>query len=376
MIGLKRTSQSNLDPNKITNQVRKSLRVLFPDSNSAGDYDVLVRQTGLLIAPRIGSSVAMTSDFYYKMLAVLEVALWPAVQLQHPLVMQLKSLPNEDWNKSRGFFFPWLVGASKRLRTTEQEEILYARQKGKFKLMSNIEIPLSQHMTINGQTGSGKSYLLEQLLSVFDAVGKVILIDGKLSDGARWAQNHENVELIKPHIDDGSTGSSIGSDLLEAVNDRLNQLEATMYSRQEKLFNQDKISVDYKALNVEPIFLVIDELAALTIGASRQSKQDFFDHLTRLSLLARESGIVLVLSLQQARNDALPTAVRAQMGIKILLGSLDKDNTQFLFPSLDTVPFLPEDGPGKGIISIAGSRKYKGVLPIATPTIKGSDSNG
>lgn len=66
MIGLKRTSQSNLDPNKITNQVRKSLRVLFPDSNSAGDYDVLVRQTGLLIAPRIGSSVAMTSDFYYK----------------------------------------------------------------------------------------------------------------------------------------------------------------------------------------------------------------------------------------------------------------------------------------------------------------------
>lgn len=367
---------SGLDTGKITAQVRKSLRVLFPDSNSAGDYDVIVRQTGLLIAPRIGSSVAITSDFYFKMLAVLEVALWPSVQLQHPLVMQLKSLPTKEWNKSRAFFFPWLVGASKRLITTEQEEILYAKQNGKFKLMSNIEIPLNQHITINGQTGSGKSYLLEQLLGVFHSLGKVVLIDGKLSDGARWARTHNNVELIKPHISDDSTGSSIGSDLLEAVNDRLNRLETEMYRRQEKLFQQDKISTDYRSLGVKPIFLVIDELAALTIGASRQSKQDFFDHLTRLSLLARESGIVLVLSLQQARNDALPTAVRAQMGIKILLGTLDKDNTQFLFPSLDSVPFLPVDGPGKGIISVAGSCNYKGILPIATPTVKACDRNG
>lgn len=368
MISFKRTSNKLLDSEKIINQVRKSLRILFPDSNSAGDYDVIVQSSGLLVVPRIGSSVAITSDFYYKILSVLEVTLWPTVQLQHPLVMQLKSLPNREWNMSRAFFYPWLIGASQRLITTDKEEIQFAKRTNRFRLMSNVLIPLDQHIVITGQTGSGKSYLLKQLLSVFNTLGTVILVDGKLSDGARWSRNHSNVELIKPKISSGSTGSSIGGDLLETVNDRLNSLEAEMYSRQEMLFQQNEISISYKILNVKPIFLIIDELAALTIGASRQAKQDFFDHLTRLALLAREAGIILVLALQQARNDAIPTAVRAQMGIKILLGSLDRDNTQFLFPSLDAIPFLPVDGPGKGIISIAGSTKYKGILPIATPT--------
>ena len=365
-----------LDEDSVKMQVRKSLRVLFPDSNSAGDFDIVVRNAGLLIAPRIGSSVAITSDFYFKMLSILEVALWPAVQLQHPLVMQLKALPGEEWSRSRAFFFPWLIGASQRIKTTENTLVANAEQQHEFPLMSNIALPLTQHCIITGQTGSGKSYFLRQLLNVYLSVGEeVILIDPKLSDGARWAiKQHGNVELIKPTLVAGSTGSSIGGDLLEEVNDRLDRLEAVMYQRQDRLFEANQISADYRSLNLKPIFLVIDELSALTIGADKKSKQAFFDHLTRLSLLARESGIVICLSLQQARATALPVEVRAQMGVKILLGPADKDNSMFLFPDLDKVPFLPVSGPGTGIVSIAGSRKYKGILPIATPTIIEGDN--
>lgn len=366
----------SFDVDKLIDQVRKSLRVLFPDSNSAGDYDIQVLTSGLLIAPRIGSSVAITSDFYFKILSVLEVALWPSIQLQHPLTMQLQGIHSTSWSRSRAFYYPFLIGASQRLRISEEEEINYARETGKFCLMSNVEIPLDRHIIISGQSGSGKSYLLRQLLSVFANYGSVILVDGKLSDGARWARDKPNVELIKPSLTKGATGSSISADLLDAVNDRMDRLEATMYSRQECLYHQKKISGDYRLLGVKPIFFVIDELAALVIGASRQAKTDFFDHLTRLSLLAREAGIIIVLSLQQARNDAVPTLVRSQMAIKILLGPLDKDNSQFLFPNLGEVPFLPVSGRGTGIMSIANSRQFLGILPIATPTIMGDDYRG
>lgn len=374
MLNLHKSTANLINTKEISSQVRKALRVLFPDSNAAGDYDIVVRHSGLLLIPRIGGSVAINSDFYFKILAVLEVALWPTVQLQHPLAMLLQSLPSREWNRSRAFYYPWLIGASKRLVTTEKEEITYTEKTGQFKLMSNISIPLGQHMIVSGQTGSGKSYLLRQLLAVFNKLGSVILVDPKLSDAARWSRG-KNVELIKPRLDSESTGSSIGSDLLDAVNERLNRLEATMYNRQNQLYQQSEISSNYRLLNVKPIFLVIDELASLTIGANRQAKADFFDHLTRLSLLARESGIVIVLALQQARSESIPTSIRAQMGVKILLGPIDKDNSTFLFPSLDTVPFLPIAGYGTGIMSIAGSNKYLGVLPIATPTLLGKDGN-
>lgn len=376
MIKLKKSSQTGLDAGKITAQVRKSLRVLFPDSNSAGDFEVKIQRAGLLLAPRIGSSVAITSDLYFQMLSVLEVALWPAVQLQHPLVMQLKPLEGQELDRSRAFFFPWLVGASQRLKVSEAQEIEYARKKNCFHLMSNIDLPITQHMIVTGQTGSGKSYLLRQLLSVFSGLGKVILVDPKLSDGARWARQNPGVELIKPALEDGSTGSLISGALLESVNDRLDRLEAVMYARQEKLYQQAEISADFHQINAKPIYLVIDELTALTLGAGKKSKDDFFAHLTRLSLLARESGIVIVLALQQARADALPTAVRAQMGVKILLGPVDKDQTQYLFPDLTDVPFLPVTGPGTGICSIAGSRRFTGILPIATPTLLPEKAGG
>lgn len=376
MITLRKSSKNPLDTEKVSNQVRKSLRVLFPDSNSAGDFDVILCKTGLLIAPRIGSSVAITSDFYYKILSVLEVALWPTFQLQHPLAMQLQGLQDRDWNRSRAFFYPFLIGSSQRLITTEIEEINYAKRTDNFKLMSNISIPLNKHLIICGQTGSGKSYLLRQFLSVFNSIGSVVLIDPKVSDCARWAKNHPSVELIQPVLSAGANGSSVNSDLLDNVNDKLDSLETIMYKRQESLLQQKKISADYRSLNMKPIFVVIDEVSSLTIGAGRQAKSDFWDHLTRLALLAREAGIVLVLALQQARSDVLPTTVRAQMNVKILLGAIDKDNSQYLFPNLSEVPFLPISGHGTGIMSVAGSQRYWGILPLATPTLKEGITNG
>lgn len=373
---LRKLPKSDLDTAKITAQVRKSLRVLFPDSNSAGDFEVKIQHNGLLLAPRITSSVAITSDFYFKVLSVLEVALWPAVQLQHPFVMQLKPLEGQGLDRSRAFFFPWMIGASQRLRISEVQEVEYAKKKNCFHLMSNIDLPITQHIIVSGQTGSGKSYLLRQLLGVFSSLGDVILVDPKLSDGARWAREKPGVELIKPILAEGSTGSTIGAELLDAVNDRLDRLEASMYARQEKLYKQAKVSADFHQLGVKPIYLVIDELAVLTIGASRKAKDDFFAHLTRLSLLAREAGIVIVLALQQARAESLPTAVRAQMGVKILLGPVNKDQTQYLFPNLDQVPFLPVTGPGIGLLSIAGSRRFTGILPIATPTLLPEKAGG
>lgn len=365
----------SLDKKKVIEQVKKSIAILFPNSNSSSDFDVKVKENGLLIVPRIGSAVAVTSEFYFKILEILEVSLWPMVQMQHPLTMKLVHVNGADWRKARAFFYPWMIGASERLVISSDDLIRRSQQENVFPLMSNIELPLNQHLILTGQTGSGKSYMLRQILDVISANSeKVILVDGKLSDGSRYAKlkNTNNIKVILPKLDEDSTGGSIGNELLDSVNDELDDLENIMYQRQRKLYDSGLISCDYSDVGLKPIYLVIDELGALTIGVDKKGKDTFFDHLIRLALLARESGIVMILCLQQARNDELPTVVRSQMGTKILLGSADRDNAQFLFPNLDKIPFLPAEGKGTGIMSVAGSRKLKGIIPIATPTIKES----
>lgn len=135
------------------------------------------------------------------------------------------------------------------------------------------------------------------------------------------------------------------------------------------LYKQSKVSANFEDVGLKPIFLFIDEAAALLTGANRQIKQDYLDTLTRLAVLGREAGLFLVMAMQSARAEYIPTLVRDSISLRIQLGRLNSENTRFLFPELNDMPMIPMGGNGSGIVSIAGNNVIAGIEPISMPTI-------
>ena len=143
-----------------------------------------------------------------------------------------------------------------------------------------------------------------------------------------------------------------------------------MYSRQQALYENSRlISTNYKELGLSPIFIFIDEIAALLTGAQKKVREDFQQLLTRLVVLGRESGVYLVLSMQSARAEYINTLVRDSLSLRVQLGRINSENTRFLFPELSEMPMIPLGGKGTGIISINGDDMMAGIEPVATPTI-------
>lgn len=58
------------------------------------------------------------------------------------------------------------------------------------------------HTIICGSSGSGKSTGLRYLCEIGHRIGKVIVIDAKLSDAARWGRQYADVELVVPNEED------------------------------------------------------------------------------------------------------------------------------------------------------------------------------
>lgn len=250
------------------------------------------------------------------------------------------------------------------------EMIQFYRQVKKIPLMSLIfwDYIASPGAIIAGNTGSGKTYLLKTLFSICSVIGKTIVIDPKVSDLARMTKKRSATKAILPDIDNTQ---GISGRFLSKVVQELKQVEAEIYRRQDMLFKKSvSVSTDYRELHLQPIFIFIDELAALVSGTAKQIKDDFINTLTRISVLGRESGVYLILSLQSAKADFIPTIVRSQMSLRIQLGRINNQNARFLFPELHDAPMIPLGGKGTGIISIAGDPRYSGIEPFAAPTIK------
>ena len=191
----------------------------------------------------------------------------------------------------------------------------------------------------------------------------------KGSDLARLAKQNNAQVVVPPFLaEELSTG--ISGKFLKDVVDTLKRTESEMYDRQGQLYRTtSKISTDYRELGLKPIFVFIDEVAALMTGASKQVKADFQETLTRLIVLGREAGVYLILSMQSARAEYLPTIVRDSISFRVQLGRINSENTRFLFPELSEMPMVPLGGKGSGIMSIAGDPRYAGIEPLLTPTV-------
>lgn len=360
---------------KIEDDIRKAVYYTAwnnPDQNN--EFDLKITPNAIyfiLISP-----VTFIPDelFYFKIYNILSVALSSTLTMIRPLSMQIKILPENEPAKQRALYYPIHLGRSKRLVCSIEDLVNIYRQTHSIPLMDRIswDPVKSPHCIIEGPSGSGKSYSMQTLYSVCSRIGDTVVIDPKISNLARLTKSVPATKVIIPDFD-VSRQQGIGGRYLTTVVNELKSLETEMYRRQSLLYKQPKISANFETIGLKPIFLFIDEAAALLTGANRQIKQDYLDTLTRLAVLGRESGLTLILGMQQSRSEYLNTLVRDSISLRIHLGRLNSENARFLFPELSDMPMIPMGGLGSGIVSISGNNVTAGIEPISMPTIVEGD---
>ena len=340
-----------------------------PDQNN--EFELKVTSSAIYFIAIMPSTFIIDESFYNKIYNILSVALTPTVTLIKPLSMQIKILPDNEPAKQRALYFPMHLGRSKRLVCTVDDLVNLYRQTHAIPLMDRIfwDPVKSPHCIIEGPSGSGKSYGMQTLYSVCSRLGDTVVIDPKTSNLARLTKTNPASRVIIPDFD-ASRQQGIGGRYLTTVVNELKLLETEMYRRQAMLYKQSKVSANFEDVGLKPIFLFIDEAAALLTGANRQIKQDYLDTLTRLAILSREAGLFLIISAQQCRAEYIPSLVRDSISLRIHLGRLNSENARFLFPELKDMPMIPLGGNGSGIVSLVGNSDVTaGIEPISMPTI-------
>lgn len=354
--------------------IQEDLRyTLFSDTTQNNEYTIELTPHSIIFIPVYPITYLIDEAFYNRLYAILSLALMPDYTLIRPLTMQVVTLPERPPAERRGLMFPIIKGQANRIECSIPQLIQLYHQTGEIPLMDLISWDYihSPHAIVTGVSGSGKSYFMKTIFAILSVIGDTVVVDPKASDLARMTRTRSASTAIIPDFSSGAQ-QGINNQFLNKVIAAMKNLEVEMYRRQGLLFQQShKISTDYRELGLKPIFLFIDEVGSLTIGATKTMRDDFQRTLTKLILLGRESGVYTLMSMQSARAEYIPTIVKDSISLRIQLGRLNSENTRFLFPELSDMPIVPLGGNGTGIVSIAGDSRYAGIQPIATPTIIG-----
>lgn len=210
------------------------------------------------------------------------------------------------------------------------------------------------HFLIAGTTGSGKTYFLIYLIAALRrqyTTTEINIIDGKNSDLAKSGRN------INPNK--VATDASNAAKLLREANEKMDE-------RYIKLDQNNTLNSDWYDAGFNPIFIFFDEMATMLDMANKQEKSEIMTYLKSLVNKGRQAGIFLVISTQRPSAEAIDTAVRSQLGVKIALGNIDADGLRMVFgQTYDNIKSVT----GKGIGYIkTDNDEYNVPHQIKTPS--------
>ena len=160
------------------------------------------------------------------------------------------------------------------------------------------------HFLISGASGSGKSYLANQI--VIQAIIKgyeVVILDIKRSYGLYKGFTDYSYE-----IDD--------------IIVKLKSVESQMVQRMEQLQSELDNNPNVLAVDVgfKPMIVVIEEYISLISSLDKKQKEEVERIVKNLSVLARQSNIHIVIVMQSAGTENINSTTRSNL-IKILLGN-------------------------------------------------------
>lgn len=327
-------------------------------------FDIKATEKALNFVFYSPSALLLNQDLYNRLTAIISTNVYPYFTVFPQPSPLLVPWETNNIHKARAWAFPWKRGISKRLIIDDVESFLDLNAKdGNIWLMKNycVNINSLTSVAIMGLSGSGKTMLTKWFNSNIVRMGKIITIDPKGSKDLVWWARDNDQEIIYPSPDISK------SDFLSKVNDKLSQVLQLVYQRQsEYLKSHDSINKKFP-----PIVVTIDELSALTTGANKRIVESFFSLLQTITLLARESNVHLILISQELDAKTIPTSVRSQCNLRILMGLVNSKSSQYLFPDYDVSSIVVPSGIATGIIQEINSKDVPAITPFLAPTVKG-----
>ncbi|PRM96231.1 ankyrin repeat domain-containing protein [Aliarcobacter cryaerophilus] len=190
---------------------------------------------------------------------------------------------------------------------------------GKGKNLYYIDLNLMTHLAVVGSTGSGKSNLMNgiitSLLFNLNLIDALYLIDLKGTEFMKY----QDIDSSKINL---FTKKSTPKVILEA----LLELEAEIQLRTEYCQNERQVK-----LKTNPIFLIIDEFKQIDniyceTSQDHKDKDEISKSLNRIGSLSRSSNIKMIIQTQGAKD--IPEDIRKHCMSRILMKtSLENDSS-------------------------------------------------
>lgn len=341
------------------------------ENSYTGSFSVKIKDdnSGFLYIPTLPVSYPLDTELYFKIAHIAAGVLYPYKTLLTQNNAYFVPLEKSDPNTARAFFFPWINGIPTRLIIDENLNDFikkYSKQTALPLMDNNFSLDMTKinHIAISGSSGSGKSffsrYLIENLRTFSDIF---VIVDPKLSSLYQLGKQF-NIPVLSPNNKTNLNG------FITQVNEKLGEALNLIYERQETLINDPNAEFN-------KTYIVIDELLALTTGATKSARDTFSQLLTSIALLGRETKVSLFLISQRFDYTAFGgnVAIRDQINCSVLLGEINKNTAQFLFPDANVDSIVVPIGSGTGIIKIVDGCHHPQIMPFLAPTYKEDKNN-
>ncbi len=233
---------------------------------------------------------------------------------------------------------------------------VYCEGRAKIPITEDLIWNLDQapHALIAGGTGSGKTYFLFHLLFCAKRHSCTVrIIDPK---------NADLFNLIKlKNFDE----NNVVSEIPQACR-LLRETREEMDHRYQYIFDSN-LGSNYRDAYLYPYILFFDEFAALFSACTKKEAEEAFKNLRQIIFKGRQAGVFVILSTQKPDADAIPTAIRDQLGLRVALGNMTADSYRMVFGRNDLSTYQ-NCSCGEGYLYFDG-QKYNTPQYFKTPRI-------
>ena len=196
------------------------------------------------------------------------------------------------------------------------------------------------HVLIAGSTKSGKTVMIENLVAQYLTLGAEIkLLDPKNGD-LSWLVGKKLEDRLSYKVVYNSPFQIAGA-LREAV-EEMNRRFQVMADNPDIYVYKGKVLSWADVKGNFPLVVVLDEGIAFKTEAetSKEGKKAYEEAMSNLGSLlvkSRQASIEVIVGLQRASSDFIPTYMRQNFGVALLLGATtaDSDSCRMMFSSQD-----------------------------------------